>query len=66
VEVATAAWVAWWNAQRLHGALGHVPPAEYEAAHRPAPAAAERVSDQQLAAFREALEGLDLGDLGGR
>jgi putative transposase len=40
VELATAAWVAWWNTQRLHGALGHVPPAEYEAAHRPAPAAA--------------------------
>jgi putative transposase len=40
VAVATAAWVAWWNTRRLHGALGHVPPAEYEAAHRPAPAAA--------------------------
>jgi putative transposase len=40
VAVATAEWVAWWNAARLHGALGHVPPAEYEAAHRPAPAAA--------------------------
>ena len=38
VAVATAAWVAWWNAQRLHGALGHVPPAEYEAAHQPAAA----------------------------
>jgi putative transposase len=40
VAVATSAWVAWWNTQRLHGALGHLPPAEYEAAHRPAPAAA--------------------------
>jgi putative transposase len=40
VARATAGWVAWWNRQRLHGALGHVPPAEYEAAHRPAPAAA--------------------------
>jgi putative transposase len=39
VAVATAAWVAWWNAQRLHSALGHVPPAEYEAAHQPAAAA---------------------------
>ncbi len=37
VARATAEWVAWWNTQRLHGALGHVPPAEYEAAHRPAP-----------------------------
>lgn len=40
VAVATAEWVAWWNTARLHGALGHLPPAEYEAAHRPAPAAA--------------------------
>ena len=40
VARATAAWVAWWNAHRLHGALGHVPPAEYEAAHRAQPAAA--------------------------
>ena len=30
VERATAEWVAWWNTCRLHGALGHVPPAEYE------------------------------------
>lgn len=40
VAVATAEWVAWWNTQRLHGALGHLPPAEYEATHRPPPAAA--------------------------
>jgi putative transposase len=40
VAVATAAWVAWWNTHRLHGALGYLPPAEYEAAHRPAPAPA--------------------------
>ena len=33
VEYATAEWVAWYNHQRLHGALGHVPPAEYEAAY---------------------------------
>jgi putative transposase len=32
VEAATAAWVAWWNTCRLHGACGAVPPAEYEAA----------------------------------
>jgi putative transposase len=31
LELATAAWVAWWNNERLHGALGFVPPAEYEA-----------------------------------
>ncbi|GAA4743294.1 integrase core domain-containing protein [Gordonia alkaliphila] len=33
MEYATAEWVAWYNHQRLHGALGHVPPAEYEAAY---------------------------------
>ena len=33
VELATAAWVAWWNDQRLHGACGDIPPAEFEAAY---------------------------------
>ncbi|WP_163729049.1 IS3 family transposase [Mycolicibacterium psychrotolerans] len=32
VELSTAAWVAWYNQERLHEALGYVPPAEYEAA----------------------------------
>jgi putative transposase len=31
VELATAAWVEWWNQRRLHSACGYVPPAEYEA-----------------------------------
>jgi putative transposase len=33
VELATAAWVHWWNQRRLHGACGKIPPAEYEANH---------------------------------
>jgi putative transposase len=33
VELATAEWVHWWNAQRLHSACKDVPPAEYEAAY---------------------------------
>ena len=31
IELATAAWVEWWNQRRLHSACGYVPPAEYEA-----------------------------------
>ena len=31
VELATLAWVDWWNNRRLHGATGGVPPAEFEA-----------------------------------
>lgn len=33
VELATAAWVDFWNQRRLHGACGDVPPAEFEAAY---------------------------------
>jgi putative transposase len=33
VELATLAWVAWWNQRRLHGAIGDVPPAELEKAY---------------------------------
>ena len=33
VELATAAWVNWWNAERLHGACGDIPPAEFETAY---------------------------------
>ncbi len=33
VEAATARWVHWWNTDRLHGACGDIPPAEYEAAY---------------------------------
>ncbi len=33
LELGTAAWVAWWNAERLHSACGDVPPAEFEAAY---------------------------------
>jgi putative transposase len=40
VARATAEWVAWWNAHRLHSALGHVPPVDYEHRHgRPTEAA---------------------------
>ena len=41
VELATAAWVDWWNHRRLHGAIGDVPPAEYEADYHRQQAAAD-------------------------
>ena len=31
--LATAPWVEWWNQRRLHGSLGNLPPAEFEAAY---------------------------------
>jgi putative transposase len=37
IELATAAWVHWWNHRRLHSACDHRPPAEYEAAWAAAP-----------------------------
>jgi putative transposase len=38
VEIAVAEYIDWFNQRRLHGELGHVPPAEYEALHAsPAP-----------------------------
>jgi putative transposase len=33
VELATLGWVHWHNTERLHGYLGDVPPAEFEAAY---------------------------------
>lgn len=47
LEYATAEWVDWYNQRRLHGELGHVPPAEYEAAYWANHA--ERVTDEKAA-----------------
>ena len=33
LELGTCSWVHWFNTARLHGAIGHLPPVEYEAAH---------------------------------
>jgi putative transposase len=33
LELATLSWVHWFNTTRLHGALDHVPPIEYEQEH---------------------------------
>lgn len=39
VEIATMAWVRWWNTRRIHEALGYRTPAEVEATTTTAPAA---------------------------
>ena len=33
LELATLKWVDWFNHRRLSGALGHIPPAEFEDLH---------------------------------
>ena len=33
LEYATLEWVDWFNNRRLFGAIGYVPPEEYEASH---------------------------------
>lgn len=45
VERATAQWVAWWNNQRIHSAIGFLAPVDYEA---------QLASDQVAEAAREA------------
>jgi len=37
LETATVEYIDWYNNRRLHGELGHVPPAEYEALHAMTP-----------------------------
>ena len=34
VERAVFQWVAWYNSERLHSALGYIPPDEYEQAYQ--------------------------------
>jgi putative transposase len=41
VELATAKWVDWRNHKRLHGAIGDVPPAEFETLYHQQHAAAD-------------------------
>ncbi|MFF3517990.1 IS3 family transposase, partial [Streptomyces sp. NPDC002573] len=33
IEIAVAEYIDWFNQRRLHGELGHITPAEHEAAH---------------------------------
>ncbi|WP_443066414.1 transposase [Streptomyces sp. NBC_01262] len=43
-EFATAEWIDWYNHHRLHGALDHITPVEYETAHHHHNHAAEPLS----------------------
>lgn len=43
VELATLAWVEWFNNQRLHSELGDIPPAEFEANYYARPRAQTKV-----------------------
>jgi putative transposase len=38
VEIAVAEYIDWFNRRRLHGELGHLPPAEHETLHTTTPA----------------------------
>jgi hypothetical protein len=58
-ELATAEWVAWYNQERLHVALGYVPPAEYEAAltgtsHHASPPTPSRIATTKRVPLRPA------------
>jgi putative transposase len=46
VEYATLEYVAWFNHRRLHGELGMIPPAEFEATYNQQPAPARLASSQ--------------------
>jgi putative transposase len=48
VEIAVAEYIDWYNHRRLHGEIGHVPPAEYEQAHATTVAASDVTETRQL------------------
>ena len=45
VEIAVAEYIDWFNHRRIHGEIGYVPPAEYEAQHAPVEPSPEPVDD---------------------
>lgn len=46
VEIAVAEYGDWFNHRRLHGEIGHVPPAEFETAYWASRDAARYTSEQ--------------------
>ncbi len=68
VELATVEWVAWFNTERLHEALGDIPPVEFEQLHQArqaliadnrSVAALPRVAAERLTTRRLELAGVD-------
>lgn len=45
LEIAVAEYIDWFNHRRIHGEIGYVPPAEYEAQHTAVEPAPESVDD---------------------
>ena len=45
LDIAVAEYIDWFNHRRIHGEIGYVPPAEYEAQHTAAEPAPEPVDD---------------------
>jgi putative transposase len=48
LEIAVAEYIDWYNYRRLHGEIGHVPPAEYEQVHAATLAANNVTETRQL------------------
>jgi Integrase core domain len=46
VELATTEYIDWFNTRRLHGAIGHIPPAEHETSYYAQTEPAPRRSQQ--------------------
>ncbi|MDV3354466.1 IS3 family transposase [Dietzia sp. IN118] len=45
MEIAVAEYIDWFNHRRIHGEIGYVPPAEYEALHAAVEPSPEPVDD---------------------
>jgi len=50
LELAIVAWVGWYNARRLHEALGDIPPVEFELEHALAAPSAASAPDASRSA----------------